>query len=362
MTLKVLSKSRPTMLKLLTWLVPLAVLALVPMFIDNIYVIHILTLANIYAILAVSWDLISGYTGQVSLGHALFFGGGGYASAFLAMWYGVPPPVCPLISGALMAAISLIVGAPCLRLSGPYLAIATLAFAEAFRSIVIALPHITRGDEGMPLKALMLGTVPNYYTSLVLMIIIVMVIHLIANHYFRLPFIAVRENEVAARASGIDVTKYRLLSFTLSAFFAGIAGSFYAFYRMAITPEELSIDTSIMPLTMAVVGGMGTVSGPVLGAYILVFLTESLRVLIYRIRILIYAALTVAFIMLMPGGILGALRGLVKRTPFSQAKVPGAHPTTLIGHSKPATRDAHVLAGLVVWSACLIIWRLMAGI
>lgn len=341
-------KSRTTILKLLTWLVPLVVLALIPMLTENIYIIHMLTLANIYAILAAGWDLVSGYTGQVSLGHALFFGGGGYISAFLAMRYGVPPPLCPLVSGALMAVISLVVGVPCLRLSGPYLAIATLAFAEAFRSIVLALPHITRGDEGMPLRALILGATPNYYASLVLMLILATVIYLIANHYFRLPFIAVRENEVAARASGIDVTKYRLLSFALSAFFTGIAGSFYAFYRMAITPEELSIDTSFMPLTMAVVGGMGTATGPVLGAFILVLLTESLRALIYRIRILIYAVLTVAFIMLMPSGILGALRSLTKRAPLPQAKAPGARFTALVRQiksplEKPRTCELHDL-------------------
>jgi len=358
MTSKARSGFRTTTLKLLTWLVPLAILALIPSLTENIYVIHILILANIYAIFAASWDLISGYTGQVSLGHALFFGGGGYVSAFLAMWYNVPPSICLLISGALMAIISLVVGVPCLRLSGPYLAIATLAFAEAFRSIVIALPHITRGDEGMPLRALILGTTPNYYASLVLMLVLVIIIYLIANRYFRLPFIAVRENEAAARASGINVTKYRLLAFTLSAFFAGIAGSFYAFYRMAITPEELSIDTSFMPLTMAVIGGMGTVTGPVLGAYILVVLTESLRVIIYRIRILIYAALTVAFITLMPGGILGALRGLAKR-PSSLRSRSSEHPllAALMGQGKSATR-ARAFAGFVVWSTYFLLFSL----
>jgi len=312
-------KSRTGMLKLIIRFLPLAALALIPVFMENVYIIHILILSNIYAVLASSWDLISGYTGQVSLGHALFFGGGAYVSAFLTMWYNVPQPLCPLISGIFMAAFSLIVGVPCLRLSGPYLAITTLAFSQVVRSIVIAFPDVTHGDEGLPLKALVRGAIPNYYVSLILMFAIVNIIYLIANHYFRIPFIAIRENEIAAKASGIDVTKYRLLSFTLSAFFSGIAGSFFAFYKMAVTPEELSIDTSFMPLTMTVVGGMGTILGPVLGAYILVFLTEILRVFIYRIRILIYASLTVIFIMLMPGGILKALRDLaeIRRTRFT---------------------------------------------
>lgn len=293
-------------------LVIFAILALVPIFVENVYIIHILILSNFYAVFAASWDLISGYTGQVSLGHALFFGGAAYVSAFLTMWYDVPQYLCPLISGICMAAFSLIVGVPCLRLSGPYLTIATLAFSLAVRSIVIAFPDVTHGDEGLPLKALVRGTMPNYYVSLISMFILVNIIYIIANHYFRLPFIAIRENETAAKASGIDVTKYRLLSFTLSALFAGIVGSLYAYYMMAITPEGLAIDTSFMPLTMTIVGGMGTIVGPVVGSYILVFLTESLRVLIYRIRILIYALLTVIFIMLMPGGIIKALGRLTK--------------------------------------------------
>lgn len=304
-------KSRTSLLKLFIRLVPLAALALIPV-LGNVYIIHIFILANIYAVLASSWDLISGYTGQVSLGHALFFGGGAYLSAFLTIWYNVPQYLCPLIAGISMAAFSLIVGVPCLRLSGPYLAITTLAFSEAVRSIVLGLPDVTRGDAGLPLTALIQGATPNYYVSLILMFVLVNIMHLIANHFFRIPFTAIRENETAAKASGINVTKYKLLSFTLSAFFAGIAGSFYAYYMMAITPEGLSIDTSFMPLTMTIVGGMGTIVGPVLGAYVLVFLTELLRVFIYRIRIIIYASLTLIFIMLMPGGILKALRSLAK--------------------------------------------------
>ncbi len=305
-------KLRSAIFKLLIRLIPLVILALIPAFIENEYIIHIIILSNIYAVLASSWDLISGYTGQVSLGHALFFGGGAYISAFLTMWYNVPQLLCPLIAGVCMAAFSLIVGIPCLRLSGPYLAITTLAFSQAVRSIVIAFPDVTRGDEGMPIAALVLGTIPNYYIALILMFVFVNIIHLIANYFFRIPFTAIRENETAAKASGINVTKYRLLSFTLSAFFSGIAGSFYAYYMMAITPEGLSIDTSFMPLTMTIVGGMGTIVGPVIGAYILVFLTEMLRVFIYRIRILIYASLTVIFIMLMPGGILKVLSRIAK--------------------------------------------------
>lgn len=298
--------------KPLAWVVLLLILAAVPMLTDNVYIIHILILANIYAVFASSWDLVSGYTGQVSLGHALFFGGGGYITAFLTMRLGLPQPLSLLVAGGCMAAFSLVVGVPCLRLSGPYLAIATLAFAEVVRSLVIAFPHITRGDEGMPLTYLVHGIIPNYYVSLALMIVMVGAMYFIANHYFRIVFIAIRENEAAAKALGIDAAKYRLLAFSLSAFFSGVIGSFYAFYTMAVTPHELSIDTSMLPLTMSIVGGMGTITGPVLGAYLLTILTETLRAIIYKVRILIYAILLVIFIMLMPGGITKVLRDLAQ--------------------------------------------------
>lgn len=319
-------KTKNIMQRLLTQLIMFVILAVVPVFTDNVYILHIIILSNIYAVFASSWDLISGYTGQVSLGHSLFFGGGAYLAAFLTMWYDVPHYITLIIAGIIMAALSLVVGLPCLRLSGPYLAIATLAFSQAVRSIVLAFPHVTRGDEGMPLRALAFGVTPNYYISLLLMFVLVNAMHFIANYYFRIPFIAIRENEVAAKASGINVTKYRLLSFVLSAFFSGIIGSFYAYYMMAITPEGLSIDTSLMPLTMSIVGGMGTIFGPVLGAYILTFLTELLRVFIYRIRILIYALLTVVFIVVLPGGIFRALHGLMKTLEKSVFKGPsGQH-------------------------------------
>ncbi|MCX8204187.1 MAG: branched-chain amino acid ABC transporter permease [Candidatus Nezhaarchaeota archaeon] len=305
-------RARINVIKLFFWIVPLAILTVVPIITDNVYVIHILILANVYVVFASSWDLISGYTGQVSLGHALFFGGGGYLTALLTMRLGVSPPLCLLIAGISMAGLSLVVGVPCLRLSGPYLAIATLAFAEVVRSLVIAFPHITRGDEGIPLTYLVRGIVPNYYISLVLMVSMVGAMYLIANRYFRVPFIAIRENEAVAKASGINTARYRLLAFTLSAFFSGVIGSFYALYAMAVTPHELSIDMSILPLTMSIVGGMGTITGPVLGAYALTILTEALRALIYKVRILIYALLLVIFVILMPGGIIKALSDLVK--------------------------------------------------
>ncbi|MEM2703717.1 MAG: branched-chain amino acid ABC transporter permease [Candidatus Bathyarchaeia archaeon] len=286
---------------------------MIPLFLKDPYIIHLLTLASVNAIFSSSWDMLSGYTGQISLGHAVFFGGGAYVAAFLTMWYNIPPPLCIPIAGIIMALFSLIIGVPSLRVTGPYLTITTLAFAETVRAIIIAFPGITRGEEGFPVKAMVSGMVPNFYVSLILMAFSITIMHYIANYRLRIPLTAIRESENTAQASGLNTTKYKVLSFAISAFFAGIAGSFYCYYMMMVSPALLSVDTSFMAFAMGVVGGMGTIIGPVIGAYVITILSELLRSVIVRAHLLIYGIVFVAFIMLMPGGIIKLLSRLIKR-------------------------------------------------
>jgi len=295
-------------------LAPLVILAVIPLFLKDPYVIHMITVASIYAIFSSSWDMLSGYTGQISLGHAVFFGGGAYVAAFLTMWYNVPPPLCVPIAGVIMMLFSIIIGVPSLRVTGPYLTITTLAFAETVKAIVIAFPGVTRGEEGIPVKTMVRGMLPNFYISLILMAVSITVMHFIANHRLRIPLTAIRENENTAQASGLNTTKYKVLSFAISAFFAGIAGSFYCYYMMIASPALLSLDTSFMAFAMGVVGGMGTIIGPVIGAYIITILSELLRSVIVRAHLLIYGIVFIAFIMLMPEGIIKPLSKLIKRS------------------------------------------------
>ncbi|MEM2431774.1 MAG: branched-chain amino acid ABC transporter permease [Candidatus Bathyarchaeia archaeon] len=293
--------------KLFLNIIGIVVLALIPLLTDNPYIIHVVILSSVYAIFASSWDLISGCAGQINLGHALFFGGGGYIVAFLTLWYNIHPLLCLPLAGLSMAALSLVVGVPSLRLHGPYLAITTLAFSETIRALILAFPEVTRGDEGFSVRAFLHGYIPNYYVSLLLMIVLVGIMHYIGNHRLKLPLAAIRQNEVVAQASGINTTKYKLLSFLISSFCSGVAGAFFAFYRMAVTPEALTIGMTIDGMTMAVIGGRGTILGSVIGAFALTFISESLRGFIYRVRHLIYAALLVFFLMLMPEGIINTL-------------------------------------------------------
>jgi len=295
-------------------LILLVILALIPIFLADPYIIHLLTVASVYAIFSASWDLLSGYTGQISLGHAVFFGGGAYVAAFLTMWYNVPSPLCIPISGAVMALFSIIIGVPSLRVTGPYLTITTLAFAETVKAIVIAFPGITRGEEGFPVRAMVSGMVPNFYISLFLMTFSIIVMYYIANRRLRIPLTAIRESETTAQASGLNTNKYKVLSFAISAFFAGMAGSFHCYYMMIVSPALLSADTSFMAFAMGVVGGMGTIIGPVIGAYIITILSELLRGVIVRAHLLIYGIIFVAFIMLMPEGIIKSLSKLIKRS------------------------------------------------
>ncbi|MEM1539318.1 MAG: branched-chain amino acid ABC transporter permease [Candidatus Bathyarchaeia archaeon] len=299
--------------RLILAVTPIIILALIPLFLTDPYIIHVLTIACIYAILSASWDMLSGYTGQISLGHAVFFGGGAYVAAFLTMSYNFPPPLCIPIAGVVVTLFSIIIGVPSLRVTGPYLTITTLAFAETVKAIVIAFPGITRGEEGFPVRTMVHGTIPNFYVSLVLMTFSVTIMHFIANRRLRIPLTAIRENEVTAQASGLNVTKYKVLSFAISAFFAGVAGSFYCYYTMMVSPALLSIDTSFMAFAMGVVGGMGTIIGPVIGAYMITILSELLRSMIARAHLLIYGIIFIAFIMLMPEGIIKLLSKIVKK-------------------------------------------------
>ena len=201
-----------------------AALLLFPILIKDPYLLRILTLASIFAIFAASWDLLSGFTGQMNFGHALFFGVSSYTAALLNLHFNIPPwGTIPL--GALAAVLAgLVIGIPCLRLRGTYLALTTLAFPIILMGIVFALPDITGGELGLSgLDRLAKSRVVAFYITVVLMIALVVTMWKITDSNTGIIFHAIREDEVAVRAAGINTTRYKLLAFCLSGFFAGIA-------------------------------------------------------------------------------------------------------------------------------------------
>jgi len=193
------------------------ILLLLPLATSDGYTLRVLILASIFAIFAASWDLLSGFTGQMNFGHALFFGVAAYTSALININVGLPPPLTiPL--GALAAVLAgLVIGIPCLRLRGPYLALATLAFPLILDGVVRAIPSVTGGELGLSgISPLSGSRMADYYIAVGLMLALGFVMWKISNSKTGMVFHAIREDEVTARASGINTTRYKLLAFCLS--------------------------------------------------------------------------------------------------------------------------------------------------
>jgi len=281
-------------------------LLLLPLVMNHPYYLGILFLASIFAIFAASWDLLSGFTGQMNFGHALFFGVAAYTAALLNLHFGLAPWLTiPL--GALAAVLAgLIIGVPCLRLRGIYLALATLAFPLILIAIVHTFPNITGGEMGVSgIDPLSGSRTIDYYIAVTLMIGLGFVMWKITASKTGLIFHAIREDEVAARASGVNTTRYKLLAFCLSGFFAGIAGGLYVHYMKVAGPSTLELLLSFQVVIWAIFGGIATIYGPIAGVFVLyvpLTLLESVPV-VSEIRMLLIAIIVVLTMLFMPEGL-----------------------------------------------------------
>lgn len=284
------------------------VLLLLPLVTKDPYLLRILVLTSIFAILAASWDLLSGFTGQMNFGHALFFGVGAYTAALLNLHAHIPPwGSIPL--GALAAVLAgLIIGIPCLRLRGTYLALTTLAFPIILLGIVFAIPGITGGELGVSgLARLTASRVGDYYLTAVLMIGLCTLMWKITDSNTGIIFHAIREDEVAVRASGINTTRYKLLAFSLSGFFAGISGGLYAHFMRIAGPSNLEVSMSFTVVIWAIFGGVVTIYGPIGAVFILFPLLEFLRFW-PEYRMLMFAIVILLILLYMPEGLFPWIR------------------------------------------------------
>jgi len=282
------------------------------------YLLHILVIAGIYIILALSLNLIVGYTGLPALGHAAFSCICAYTSSLLALNMGVSPWIGLLI-GACVAAISgVVIGYPAVRLKGDYLALATFGLGVIVYSIAKNWVSFTRGPMGLPgipgfsVFGFQLSGIWSYLLLvLVFVTITVFVIRRVVNSPFGRILRSIREDEVASQALGKDTIKYKLLVFIIGAFFAGIAGSLYAHYITFIDPSSFTVTESIAILLMVIFGGMGSISGSIVGAVILVAFPEVLRFLgmpssiAAPMRQMIYGLLLITLMIKRPQGIMG---------------------------------------------------------
>jgi len=294
------------------------------------YWLYVMVLSLIYAILACSWDLMRGYTGILNCGPAAFFGIGGYFSALSAMHLGLSPYLSLFIGSIAALIVGLAIGLPCIRIRGPYLCTVTIGFSEIARLIVLNEDYITLGPYGLPVppfpgipKIGIIFHLFNYYLTFVGFIVCFLFLRRITQSQVGFILKAIREEEDAVKTLGLNVTKYKLFTFAVSCFFTGLAGAFYGRYVLLLSPEILSTDNSFLIITMAIVGGTGTLTGPVIGGFVLTILNEYLRDYIYQ-RFVIYGAVIVVVMMFAPGGLMGLLKGEQRPTMTFPWKIRGS--------------------------------------
>lgn len=270
----------------------------------NSYYEGILMMVGINIIMAASLNLATGFLGQLALGHAGFMSIGAYTSALFTRYLNVGSDylsfLLSLLAAALLAAIvGLLVGIPALRLRGDYLAIITLGFGEIIRSVFQNL-SITGGAQGLN----GIPRVNNFTTVFVVMVIVLYILYTFIRSRHGRAVMAIREDEIAAESSGINITSYRTLAFTLSAALAGVAGGLYAHYVGILAPAYFNFNKSIEFVVMVVLGGMGSLTGSILAAIVLTLLPELLRGF-SEYRMLIYSLALVIIMIFKPSGLLG---------------------------------------------------------
>ena len=288
--------------------------ALLPVLLPHPFVLTIATQAVIWALLAASWDLLSGYTGQISFGHAGFFALGAYGAAVSTKQAGVSPWLGLLVGAGVAAAIGLLTGFPALRLRGHYLALVTLGLAEIIRLVAQNWLDLTGGPfgihdfrsfPGLPAGAL-LHRQAMYVVVVAIVVASVAIMYQVcertsAGQAFR----AIREDEVLAQTLGIDTTRYKLLAFTLSSGFAGLAGGLYAYYVQLVSPVVAGAATTSLVIGMVVFGGLGTLWGPVLGALLLYGVYEGLRFVGVVYNLVAVGLVIMVFVIFFPRGLAG---------------------------------------------------------
>lgn len=298
------------------FLIILGILFLIfPLVIRSSYYQHLMIIIFMWVVIGSSWNLLAGYTGQVSFGHAIFFGVGAYTAGILAVKLGISAWWGMVFGGFFSMLVGLFVGWICFRLRGPYFALATLAGGEIFRLIATNWESLTEGMMGILIIQTFKSKLPYYYIAFTLALACVYIIHLIMESKWGYYFVSIREDEDAASSLGINTTLYKNISLLASSFFTGMAGAFYMNYMAFIDPEVVfSLHyISIMAILVGVVGGVATILGPGVGAFVMVGLQETFRSSFFGLapkwisqaHALVFGLLVIFVIMFLANGIVG---------------------------------------------------------
>jgi branched-chain amino acid transport system permease protein len=276
------------------------------------YTHNLIGLTFMYMAAALAWNWLGGYVGQISFGHSALFGVGGFVAARLALTFGLPFWASWVVGGLAAGAYALLWGHPTLRLRGPYFSIATIGVGEATRLIATYWSDFTGGSSGLSLP---LTTGPTkfqlYWYGLYVLAAVVAVSFYLRRSTFGLALVSIKEDVEAAGDVGVNATRYQDLVLVMSGFVLGVCGGFYASYQAFIDPLDMfSFDRSISFILMAVIGGIGTILGPILGAIIFVVIQEFLLATYPQLYLGLYGALLVVIILFEPLGLSGVLMRL----------------------------------------------------
>ncbi len=257
----------------------LFILLIFPLVVQNSYYQHLVIMVLMWVIIGSGWNLLAGYTGQVSFGEAVFFGIGAYTSGLLFKHFAISPWWGVLLAGPIAVLLTLPFGWISFRLRGAYFALVTLALGEVFRLVAIVWESLTGGMVGILVDTTFVSKVPYYYIFLFIALLRIASTTAVINSKWGYYFLSIREDQDAAESLGINTVKYKMVSLNLSAFLTGIAGALYINYMGFIDPEVVFSlhDISIMAILVGIVGGVGTIYGPVVGAFIMVAVHEFFR-------------------------------------------------------------------------------------
>jgi len=280
----------------------------------SIYFLGVLITANIMALFAASWDLLVGRAGQISLGHAIFFGIGAYTSALLLRYVGLPLWVTIPIGVLVGTLVAVPIGFPCLRVKGPYLALVTMALPLIATGILYYFREYTGGEQGLPvprffpfIENLYQQRVAEYYLTLLALLISSIILYKIANSKTGIILVSVLDDEIGSKACGINVTKYKLLAFAISALFASLAGSLQAPVIYLASPAAFSLNLSFYAIIITIFGGIGTIYGAIAASYIIYFLDQYVLTMVVKVPTewhpLIFISVVIIFVVKWPRGI-----------------------------------------------------------
>lgn len=296
------------MQKLVALIALIALIVAFPYMVNDKYTIHVFILCAMYACLTLSLNLIIGWSGQFSLGHVCFYGMGAYVTTLLMMNFGRNFFFATLISIVFTSTFAMLLCLPTLKLRGDYLAVITLGFGEVFRLFLTNAVDLTKGPAGIPsipdpviFGYAIKGKQAYFYFIMILLVAFIAFMKKFNNSGFGMAMMTVNEDDIAATAIGLNTKKYKLLGFGIGGGMAALMGSFYAVYMGMISPTSFAYAESIKMVSMVVLGGMGSIPGSILGAFLLTALPELLRAF-SEYRMVLYGALMVVMMIFRPEG------------------------------------------------------------